>query len=284
MQSGPDPAVLRVRSAVTAALQRRPIPSFRPPLAHLGQQLAEVGACDYSHNVDRLCRRGDRTSSRTIVVFGDSHARHWIPGISRAAQRRGYAAYFLVKPGCNAADTMKSHAAGPVLCKRFRAWAMERIASLEPDLLVISGEVPTESISANGSKVTDNRTLTQLYALGLVHTVRSLAPSVGRVAIIGDVPGLRVAPKECLRDPRHDLGDCTFTRTARSRMELRAAHRAAILTNSLYIDSTKWFCYHNQCPTIVDHVLTYRDLGHVLPAYSRLLAVSLAKSLRLTAR
>lgn len=282
-QGGADPARAKVRAAVAAALQGRPIPSFSPPLSTLSRQFADVGACDYSNDVRRLCRRGDRSSSRTIVVFGDSHARHWIPAVNRAARRHGYAAYFLVKPGCNAADMVRSHRPGARLCTRFRAWAAERVTSLEPEYLVISGEVPPVSLRANGTQVTDNRTLTRLYSRGLVRTIRPLATSVGKVAIIGDVPGLRVPPKECLGNSRNDLGDCTFSRTARSRMELRAARRAATRTHSLYVDSTKWFCYHNHCPSIVDHVVTYRDLAHVLPQYSRSLARSLARSLGLSA-
>lgn len=278
-----DAAARKVRAAVRAAHQGAAIPSFSPSLKGLGNRRAPVGACNYENNsnIGKLCRGGQKSSSRVIVLWGDSHARHWVPAVDRAAKRRGYAAYYFVKPACNAANTLRSYSPKLKPCLRFRGWVARQIKRMDPEFLLVAGEMPPVMLDANGNTVKDDPTLAKLHSRGLVRAVRPLRSSVGHVVFFGDVPGLRIAPADCLSRPGADLGDCTFTRPYRSLLEARAAYRAAHRINERFLNPAKWFCYHNQCPTIVDHRLTYRDFGHVLPGYSRFLAPALARALRL---
>jgi hypothetical protein len=277
-----DAAAVKVRAAVRAAHRGATIPSFRPSLKGINGHQADVGACNYENDrLRKLCRRGDRSSSRIIVLWGDSHARHWVPAVEAVAKRRGYAAYFFVKPACNAADTLRSLSPSLKPCIRFRAWVARQIKRMDPEILLVAGEMPPILLDAKGKTVSDEHRVSKLHARGLARAVRPLRSSVGKVVFFADVPGLRLTPRKCLSRPGNDVGDCTYKRPYRAILEARAAKGAATLTQENFLNPTKWFCYYNQCPTIVDHRLTYRDLGHVMPAYSRSLAPSLAKALQL---
>lgn len=277
-----DVAAVNVRAAVRAAHQGAPIPRFRPSLKGLNTWRADVGGCNYEHDrIRKLCRRGERSSSRVIVLWGDSHAKHWVTAVETAAIRRGYAAYYFVKPACNATDTVRYQWESFQPCIRFRAWVAKQIKKIDPDILLVAGEMPLQLLGANGNIVSDERTVAKMHSRGLARAVRPLRSSVGKVVFFADVPGLRLPPKECLSKSGIHVGDCTFKRPYRAILEAQAAKRAATRTHEKFLSPTKWFCFHNQCPTIVDHVLTYRDLGHMTPHYSRRLAPSLARALHL---
>lgn len=274
-----------VRTAVSAARDRQPIPAdFEPALAALPDQKADVGACDYNTSTRRLCRRGDRSSGRTIVVLGDSHARHWIPAIDRAARRNGFAVYFLVKPSCNASYMQRTRPSGARNCNAFRDWASAQVRRLQPELLVIAGQVPESARAGDGHIVHGQQRLVRMYGHGVARRIRSLDAAVGRAVVIADAPGLRDRPGHCLRVRANDLGDCAFAPTARDRREIRASRRAAQRTGSGLVDPRPWFCADGLCPTIVGGFLTYRDLEHVTPPYSGRLAGAMASALRLTDR
>lgn len=274
----------RVRAAVAAAQEHQPIPpDFTPGLDGLSEQKADVGACDYNTSTHRLCRRGDRSSDRTIVVLGDSHARHWIPAVNRAAKRNGYAVYFLVKPSCNASDMQRTRPSAAKRCNAFRDWAYGQARRLHPEVVVIAGQVPESARVASGVIVHGQQRLIRMYERGLVHRIRSLGRAVGHVVVIGDAPGLGDRPGHCLRVAGNDLGDCAFTPNTRDRKEIRAAHRAAVTSGSGFLDPRPWFCADRVCPTLIDGIVTYRDLEHVTPTYAGTLAGVMAAGLGLTA-
>ena len=76
----PDPAIMVVRASAAAAQNGDPVPGhLSPSLLDLRGDAAEVGECDYKGPDRPLCLRGDVNSDRSIVLFGDSHARAWIP-------------------------------------------------------------------------------------------------------------------------------------------------------------------------------------------------------------
>lgn len=274
----------QVRAAVTAARQHQAIPShYRPRLAGISK-LADLGACNYKRPVRRLCERGDVDSDRTLVVFGDSHARHWIPAINKAAIRHGYAAYFLVKPGCNASEMRRANSAGARVCDSFRRWAIRKINALRPDLLVIAGDIPDVAVGDDGTKVRRPASLARLYARGVTRHVRQVARTVGDVVMVADTPDRQVTPKACLSRPTSDLHDCAFKPDRQAGLELWAARKVANSTSARLVNPRRWFCYHDLCPVIVGDVIPYRDLEHMTTLYSGKLAPAMAQVLRLEER
>ena len=100
---GKDPYVALVRASTLAAKQGRAVPSdLTPGLLDLRAQTASLGDCDYRTGTTKLCPIGDADADRSIVVFGDSHARALSPAIVKIGEELGYRVYILVYSGCSA--------------------------------------------------------------------------------------------------------------------------------------------------------------------------------------
>jgi peptidoglycan/LPS O-acetylase OafA/YrhL len=273
----PDPAVALVEASVRAAQNSLPVPGdVTQMLESLRNDKADVGGCDYETDVRELCERGAVGADKTLVLFGDSHARHWIPTLDILARKHGYSAYYLVKPGCNPTDVTALTATGARhVCGSWRTWAKEQIAEIQPDVLVMSGEVPDTVLDAAGNEVDDSAGRSTTYRDGLVAMIGQLGPAVGDVVVIGDVPGIGDHPVDCLAQRGNDLGDCLWPRTRDSRLQVRAARDAAEATGSRFVDPSGWFCDDGYCPSVIGDVVPYRDEGHVSTEY----AVRLARPL-----
>ena len=75
-----DKTVALVQASVIAARHHMAIPSdLKPDILTVRDDEPDVGECDYEADSRQLCPRGDTSADRTIVVFGNSHARMWIP-------------------------------------------------------------------------------------------------------------------------------------------------------------------------------------------------------------
>jgi hypothetical protein len=279
-----DPQLALVEASALAARNHQPIPGvLSPSILDLGDDKADVGDCDYAVTVRRLCERGAVGSTRSIVLFGDSHARHWIPAVEKIAEDNGLSAYFLVKPGCSAAQ-MKGWAGDKSFladCLSWRAWAVEQIEQLQPSVLLIGGDVPDEVLDGSGDVVEDDTTVTDMYSAGLKDTITMVNHAVGRIFVLGDPPGLDERPVDCLAGRGNDLGDCAGKPDARDGMEIAAAESAATSTGATFVPTRQWFCYEGICPAVVGSTITFWDRNHITKEYALQLAPALDAKLGL---
>ena len=279
----PDRTVLLVQASVKAAQQHAAIPGqLTPPLLSLATDIADVGACDYQKHIRVLCPRGDVASSRTIVLFGDSHARSWIPAVEKIAEREHFKAYFLVKPGCNAAETIPDYGHGGYSdCVDWRNWAFDQITRMRPDVLLLSNDMPPGIVGPGGGMVSDLPTLASSFQAGLEKTMADLRPYVGRTVVFGDVPGVDDPPALCLSERGANLGDCAFHRSRRSKLLFEAAKAAAADGGYQFVSPLPWFCADGLCPSVVGSTVTYRDRSHITTEYAAELTRPLEAALHL---
>ncbi len=87
---GPVPAGLR--PSIGEARTDYPLPYQDG--CHVKQEDTVSGPCEY----------GDRSSSTTVVLMGDSHALSWFPAVNRLAIDRGWRLVNLTKSACASAD------------------------------------------------------------------------------------------------------------------------------------------------------------------------------------
>jgi len=282
-QLSSDPTIALVQASVEAARNNAAIPGhLNPPLLELSDSFADTGECDYSDEMHQLCRLGDPAGQSTMVVLGDSHARAWIPALDKVAGRSGLAAYYLVKPGCNAGLITPDIGFGPSTgCVDWRDWALEQAASLHPDLVVIASDLPPGYVNDDGVTITDQPAVADAVSVGMIATIDRLRDSTGRFAIIGDAPGLAEEPGVCLSTRGADLGDCASPQTEKSMLLLSAERRAAHVAGVDYIDTMPWFCADALCPSVIGATVAYRDAEHVTTEYAALLARPLQAALGL---
>jgi len=281
-----DPQVALVQASVLAAKQDRPVPSrLTPSPLGLTHDTAELGDCDYRTGTTKLCPTGDPDADRSIVIIGDSHARAWLPAITQIGKDHGYAAYGLVYSGCPATQAVQlSGETGRELedCSDFKAWALDTIRDLHPDLVVIASAALAPVRAEDGELVgyhNDQPKFLQTLADGFRAEIEAVKPLAGAVAVVGNTPELPRQPSVCLTGGGVDLGDCLFRPNAlRSRIQ-RSYLAEARAAGAMAVDASSWFCADGWCPSVVGRTITLRDKEHITPEYARQLAKPLATAL-----
>jgi peptidoglycan/LPS O-acetylase OafA/YrhL len=281
-----DSYVALVEASALAARDGRAVPSrLQPRLLGLRQQTASLGDCDYRTGTRKLCPIGDTSADRTIVVFGDSHARALSPAVEALGEKYGYRVYVLVYSGCmvNALEQIDRLTGRPWgACEEFKAWARETIASMHPDYVLVSTSygrfVDPDTGEATGPGGSFDDYLGTLRT-GFREEFAGLEPDAGAVYVVGNTPKLPRETGVCLSQGDPDLGDCAFEPEPRASRVAKASFAAAREAGVGVVDAHKWFCAGGVCPSVVGNFITMRDSEHMTPDYARWLATPLARTL-----
>jgi peptidoglycan/LPS O-acetylase OafA/YrhL len=281
-----DPTVALVQASVIAARHGMAIPSkLEPDLLTVRDDEPDVGKCDYEHDSRDLCPRGDPSADRSIVVFGNSHARMWIPAFDKIGAALGYRTYYFVKPNCAATlVSVGELVPGSPLwpeCDDFRSWALDQIATLDPDLVVVASSGPNPVLyDADGNRIPKDG-LDEAARNGYVDLFTRLSTTAQRTVLLRDVPKSEELPDECLTKKGNDLGDCLFTPLAASVNDADISEQAAQQAGTEIVDPTSWICWDGSCPAVVGDTLPYRDRGHLTTVYAASLSDELTQALGL---
>lgn len=293
-----DAARAAVRAAVLKARRGAPIPrKTTPPLSALNGSRTDLGDCDYGKRHDdaggRLCPRGDRTADRVLVVMGDSHGKHWVAGLQKAAKKLGWTAYYLVKEQCTASvvangDPDEARPTKPwAACQDFRDFAIRSVDELDADLVIVSTSTPTKGVFTDDGYVNNQKDLVAPFKAGFRTLFKRLRQGTdGRLVLLRDVPARKAKtdPLNCFRKRGNDLGDCLSPENSQAgRMRLvDASVAAAKAADVAVVDPTSFFCWDGECPALVGKgMLPYRNTSHITVDYSARLSGALAELLRL---
>ncbi|MEU1217066.1 acyltransferase family protein [Streptomyces sp. NPDC005790] len=288
---GPAPALAQALSDAPAPQARLTELLTSPPTAlpsNLALPLTQVKSsrsavyrdgCHVDHAATRTrpCVYGDRASSRTVVLFGDSHAAQWFPALQQLATARGWKLVSLTKASCKVADvTLVKEHKPYTACDAWHSDALARIRSLRPVLVVASS-------SDAGDPARPTTDPLQQWTTGFARTFRDLGRSGARVAALLDTPWPKGDPIDCAARNSLQLHACAdhvpgATRDATRGSAIRAA---ASTTATTVIDPTPWLCAPRtgNCPVVVADTAVYRDGSHLSEAYAEALAPVLAPSL-----
>jgi hypothetical protein len=231
--------------------------------------LRRAAACSPGKTSGKVCRLGDERSSKTIVVIGDSHAQMWMPPVLRMAGRDGWAVVPFVKPRCIPRSWSSKGE-----CGKWYRWATRRASALRPDVTFVIGSwmgvwKPPRAIAPVGALAT---------------TMKRVSASV---IVVGDVPGQRRDPTDCLLAPRATMATCT-TEATRVQLSTNRTIAANARKHGIgFVDTLGWFCAHPRgsstrylCPLVVNRTITCVDRGHI----SRTYGLELAPEFRLAFR
>ncbi|WP_028650967.1 acyltransferase family protein [Nocardioides halotolerans] len=282
-----DKTVALVQASVIAARHHMAIPSdLEPDVLTVRDDEPDVGECNYEKDSRELCPRGDPGADRTIVVFGNSHARMWIPAFDQIGAELGYRTYYFVKPNCSATlVSVGELVPGSPLwpeCDAFRAWALDQVAALDPDLVVVTSSGPNPVLYDDDGNRIPKDGIDAAAREGYVDLFTRLSTTAQRTVLLRDVPKSENLPDECLTKKGNDLGDCLFTPLPASVVDANLSVEAADETGTEVVDPTKWLCWDDACPTVIGDVLPYRDRGHLTTVYAASLADELTRALGLS--
>ncbi|MET9191543.1 SGNH hydrolase domain-containing protein, partial [Streptomyces tendae] len=279
LAEAPDPAT-RLAGLLTSSPTALPS-NLAPPLPRVKSARSALyrDGCHVDRAATRppSCVYGDRASSRTVVLLGDSHAAQWFPALRRLAGARGWRLVPLTKASCKVADVTVVNLHEPyTACDTWRSHALERIRDLRPALVVVSS-----SDAGDPARPADDPL--RQWTTGFEHTFRDLHASGARVAALLDTPWPKGDPVDCAARNSLQLRACAhhLPEAIRDATRGRAVRAAASTTGTTVIDPTPWVCAPRTgvCPVVVADTAVHRDDSHLSEAYAEALAPVLAAPL-----
>jgi hypothetical protein len=224
-----------------------------------------------------FCVYGDRSATRTVVLFGDSHAAQWFPAFNAAAKSEHVKLLYITKSACPAPSVSVLNAS--VLFRACDTWRANAIALIKKrghvNLVVFGGSAETTVTKRHTAQVISNGAArAKEWRLGVRRTVVALRGTADDIVIMRDTPQMRVIAASCLRSTG---GNNRYCQTAYSVATASRFSGAERLVARGYADVgtaafTAAFCSTTWCrPVTSTHVVRWRDRSHMTETFSKLL-------------
>jgi peptidoglycan/LPS O-acetylase OafA/YrhL len=274
-----------VARMVAAAPSIRTLPAnLAPALGKVGQNWGgPFGPCDVSEGQSSIpaCVFGDPNATRTVVLYGDSHAAMWFEAMNLIALGNHWKLVFLVKDACPAVDLPFGNPTGfgtpggeYSSCDEWHRFALERIRRLEPDVVVITQEVDA---GPNYLLYSANR-----WKTAMTKTIGELGIPASHVVVLGNIPEFIGQGPECLALHTQDVQECSGKNSSYVVAHNAAELQATTRVGARYINVVPWFC-SSTCTDVVGRYQPYWDGHHINADYSFALISVLNHALDLTA-
>ncbi|WP_162940287.1 acyltransferase family protein [Gryllotalpicola protaetiae] len=248
--------------------------NLKPPLSKASSDNPSLysDGCelDFSASEPKPCGFGP-DGAPTVVLWGDSAAAQWAPGLQQAIESSGSRLVTQTKSGC--ASTLVTHVKDGEAYPSCDAWRKNVLAQLaaDPPAVIVLADYANEELPKGADPE-------KTWADGIADTISRL-PAQSKVLLLADSPDFGTSPIECLSRHVEDADACARPAAVALRSPGRVAtFRAAGDTRADLIDLTPYFCA-DTCPAIVGDTLVYRDSHHLTASYSSELAAPLATKL-----
>ncbi len=268
----PDrPVPANIRPAIAAATRDYPKPYFDG--CHVEQ---DGGLPD-----DIGCTYGRINGSKTIVLFGDSHALSWFPAVEKMALRKGWRLLSLTMSACTPAEIpayIPKNRTVSEPCAEWRDATLGLIELISPAVVLAAGTRGFATVDASGTVLTGAER-TAAWEAGIERTIDRLKSSGARVIWVADTPIARVDPPRCLaRHMRSTLACATPVSYAVNAAWLSEEHLVTQVESVGFIDPSLWVCPSSPCPAVIGNLLVYRDAGHMTATFMASLSSRLEKA------
>lgn len=210
------------------------------------------------------CRFGDVKSRKKVVLFGDSHAMQWGPGLIRLAKQKGWQVIALTRASCPAALVHIDY-----YCDTWRRNSLQRIRRMKPGLVVVSSAANSEAYRVLAGGVEIDRDSSEPYLVdGMIQTLRRLASWSDRTVVLQDQAVTPFSVTACLRDNLRTPGRCGF-RPDRPRAYAYDYKAARRVRGVPVIDPQPMLCPGGWCRAVFGDYLIYRNHGHLSASFTR---------------
>lgn len=272
---------------IERALSAQSFPRLQPAIDQLGTEnwVKEVNAdgCAEidSKNASR-CASGPTNAPVQVAVLGDSIGIAWMPGLKEAAATLGWRIHPFTMGQCPAPEVAVTWTGGNhySACDTHRAWALQAIAALHPDITVLaSAAVTLKRLSDHsvGSAAQEE------VRAGTEATIAALRGHTKTVVVLAAPPDGQSLLECATRFATPASCEAPIPRMWVSMQ--RAEQVAAEATGAHYVDTSSWFCSADgSCPAFVGSTPVRTDGNHMTTEYSRELASELEAMLKKNAR
>jgi hypothetical protein len=241
---------------------------FEPGLNRVAADKGEVYrmGCLMGHARVRsgACRFGDIKSKKKVVLFGDSHAMQWGPGLIQLAKKKDWQVIALTRASCPAALVHIDY-----YCDTWRRNSLRRIRLMRPGLVVVASAANLDAyeVLVGGGQL--SRYSSEPYLVdGMVQTLRRLNRWSKKTVVLQDQAVTPFGVTNCLRSNTTRPGRCGF-RPSRPR-EFAYDYKAARRVRGVpLIDPQPMLCPGGWCRAVDDDILVYRNFGHLSASFTR---------------
>ena len=212
--------------------------------------------------VSPRCEYGDLSSSRTIILYGDSHAAQWLPALDVLGKKRGIKIIALTKSACPSAEVIKETSPQYDVddCQAFRDSSVKRINEMKPLAVILSGMQPASAPYSNESA-------TSWWLAGESKAFQRIKNATTFPIYLRDTPISRV-----------DIPDCLVANQA-TMCDLTRPEKGKNAAGLIPLDPIPWLC-SEKCTAVVDGIVAYRDRSHLTIAMSKRLSTNLEMALQ----
>jgi len=241
---------------------------FLPGLNRVAADKGEVYrlGCLMGHQRVRsgACRFGDRKSHHKVVLFGDSHAMQWGPGLIQLAEKKNWQVIALTRASCPAALVHIDY-----YCDTWRRNSLRRIRLMRPGMVVVASAANEDSydVEADGARL--SRVSSEAHLVdGMIRTLRKLKSWSRRTVVLQDQAITPFNVTLCLRSNLDSPGNCGFSpsRPLTWAYDYKAARRVPKVPA---IDPQPMLCPGGRCEPVMDDYLVYRNQGHLSASFTR---------------
>ncbi|KIS26573.1 acyltransferase [Arthrobacter sp. SPG23] len=229
-----------------------------PDLADVSSDWADFpGGCEGFHDPNGIrCSNGDVESpTKTIVVWGSSHAGVWATPVMELAKRYNWSVVSYVKALCPVTE-----GADPTIpedCVDFNKAVSAEFAKIKPDL-----------IFTTSTRVSHGEPRTEFMDPGWARMLEAAAGSTIPVVSVRDTPRFTGSVPECLARHADDEAACAMPRTDAYPGE----SPANAYPNVKNLDFSDYFCPGDTCPAVIGNIIAYLDDNHPTATYMKTLA------------
>ncbi|HEY6963137.1 MAG TPA: acyltransferase family protein [Gaiellaceae bacterium] len=266
-QAAPPPHLTRgalpaVIASVEAARRGSPIPHGLTPTLHDLKGITRpyvppagcIGMDTHESFESRVCRVGDATSRRLVVLMGDSHALMWLPAVTEMAWHDHLAVVPLLRLGCIPGRWGSPAEGGG--CSAWYGWALAQIRRLHPEVTLL------------GASIDERGTPSARVALEAVVRAAQDLRRIGRTIVIGDPEALDFDPIACLLSRGATMRTCSTTWPPQALAGYDEVRRSVTRIGDGFLPTRGFVCYRRTCPAVIGHTIAYIDDNHLSSAYS----------------
>lgn len=216
---------------------------------------------NYGETKSGYCTYGNKTSSTTIVLYGDSHAAQWFPTLEQLAIEKGFKLVSLTKSACPAVDAPRPDqgAFKNVHCEKWRKNSVARIKEIHPAAVIVSSFQYFTPRAGNSDR-------DKWWSDGQQKLLESLQGSSDYLFYLSDTPR-----------PLRDIPSCLASEDS-TRCDSTEKSSVSVVKGFRVINPTPWLC-SSYCPAIINSIVAYRDASHISVAMARHLLPELEAAL-----
>lgn len=248
------PKASAVRTAAIAAADR-----------DFGANYADKCHLSVEDTTQPPCEYGNRSGSRKVYLFGDSHAAQWFNPVVKAAAERGWKVIVRTRSSCPATDvsiwlpTFKKYYEA---CDAWRNATIDEINATKPEVVIVSDFAGYDGYIYDKDKrrVLANLSSLDAWQRGTVSLQKRV--HADKIIFLKDTPAQQKTYKDCISVS----DECSRPReTALTKIIFSISESKS---NVMELDLTDDICDRLACPAIKDEKIIYQDDHHLTASFT----------------